>query len=945
MSQKAEQIRFSLVNRFRFDESWDANLLQLLSSLDEDLFAQTAESSNKAVLPQQQAKRVIYFRDALRMFKGIIFCGKNPAVKGTKEYEEQVVRLKQVLRLTAILLYRQTSGEYAYRVMNKSLPNLIKMIRTLDDFVKIYTYAEAFFKIYSYVAEFLILSVIPQFSELFHESPDAFLECLLRKAKKQKFKEAFGTIIDDEIWNFIFFLKQEGYINIKTVSDFEEMLGLAEGIRKKWESKFSDALRLIDVHATGRSGSDIKCVMRFMQKGRWVFDGFLFANHNFDYVVKEEAFFMQLMDATEYPEILFKILPEFISKDFSQFKKYPKIINSVVKSINTHPEEIAAYEHNLLKIMRFFTSPAELEYFMALITVLDANFIHNLFNILTFLGQENITNFRVFIENGGLEIIKEIEHFKAIKTDAQILNFCGLIIEAYNPRNYAELIRIFNVAFIFANKEVKDTRTKLQKLENVTNITPSIFRYFGDYLLYMMEYSPKNFMTLLTAISRLLQVNANIKSDLLQFARASRTFSLFLGAKTIEKTHLKDIENTYIFLNKSLGRIPAAGDPRYDKLMKSFEKNLAGFRKSLEKIGTEHSKSAFDEINNIILNLSVLYFAGITKANIKNAFMDYCGQPLPEELIDDENAVNALIIAKKCEKSHNMGETARNLIKEICLKNTSPFKKYPEAYPYNHPANILFIKEMESRGLNLNYWINGCAESYAPIYTDVIMGRENKIIQQVMEIIDECKAMGLDPAKDEIFKDLDKLQAEPNNLAMLKIIFNKASKLNESSKSKIIGDIKMHLKEISSLQGSNIHISTIKKVIIYLETNPLNVLQMGNWVGGSCLSINGSNSWTTITNAVDVNKRVLYAKDEKGKILGRRLIAMNDDCEIVQFGGYNNLPEIDLEVLFEKFAISLAEKCNAGLSDSQKDIPNLVAKEWYAGTPAVPFRQVLAKAS
>ena len=38
-----------------------------------------------------------------------------------------------------------------------------------------------------------------------------------------------------------------------------------------------------------------------------------------------------------------------------------------------------------------------------------------------------------------------------------------------------------------------------------------------------------------------------------------------------------------------------------------FEKNLAKFRKSLEKIGTEHSQTAFDDINKIMLNLSIDY--------------------------------------------------------------------------------------------------------------------------------------------------------------------------------------------------------------------------------------------------------------------------------------------------------------------------------------------------
>jgi len=537
---------------------------------------------------------------------------------------------------------------------------------------------------------------------------------------------------------------------------------------------------------------------------------------------KEEDFFIKLIEKTEYPELFFRILMEITSGDISKLHEYHAIIESIAHNVNEFKTNITPYEKNLLEITNFLKTVNELEYLLRILGDYDTNLLHNLFEVLKFLKPYQITSFKLFLENGGKEILESIKQFKEVKTDWQILAFCSAIIAASNPKNYKDLLNVFNKAFSFVSREVEDNRIKLRQLTHVSNISKSIFRYFGDYLLYIMEQSPKNFMKILFSIGRILQINANISKDILQLAKIARTFRLFINENKVEGINLQDVENTYLFLTQQLNKKP----------------DIDKFRKNLKKFGTQHSKSAFDFINNLIMNLSIEYFLTITRMHVKDAFEKYCGVPLPKELDDSDDAVNALLVARVCSSGRNIN-LAKTFIKEVCLKNTVPFKQYPEAYPYNQQKNIDFVKAMEARGINMQYWINGFKKEYKPALTDMLENTERMIANHVAEVIEEYRTLGLEVKEDEIFEKLEEIKDNPNQSTVI--------------------DIKNHLKQIKSLQGQNFYVHSIKKVIIYIETNPLKVLQMGNVVSGSCLALGGSNSWTTITNAVDVNKKVLYA--------------------------------------------------------------------------------------
>ncbi|MGC9971932.1 MAG: hypothetical protein ABSE56_15235 [Bryobacteraceae bacterium] len=123
---------------------------------------------------------------------------------------------------------------------------------------------------------------------------------------------------------------------------------------------------------------------------------------------------------------------------------------------------------------------------------------------------------------------------------------------------------------------------------------------------------------------------------------------------------------------------------------------------------------------------------------------------------------------------------------------------------------------------------------------------------------------------------------------------------------------------------------------VYLETNPLRVLQMGN-LFSTCLSAGGSYAFSTVANAVEVNKRVLYIRDRSGAIVGRRLIALGGPKPtLIGFRPYGASPWV--KIVSDQFCLRLANSIGAevtadsDLLDAVSESLSLFAK-WYNDGP------------
>jgi hypothetical protein len=121
-------------------------------------------------------------------------------------------------------------------------------------------------------------------------------------------------------------------------------------------------------------------------------------------------------------------------------------------------------------------------------------------------------------------------------------------------------------------------------------------------------------------------------------------------------------------------------------------------------------------------------------------------------------------------------------------------------------------------------------------------------------------------------------------------------------------------------------------VHLSLETDPLHVLQMGNYFG-TCLSAgSGFNAFSTVANALEQNKRVLFVRDGSGRVLARKLIGINGEGAMVGFYTYCSLSETEgargLRTAVRKYLTDFADRCRIPLGDTGT-VPRLFCDDWY----------------
>ncbi len=118
---------------------------------------------------------------------------------------------------------------------------------------------------------------------------------------------------------------------------------------------------------------------------------------------------------------------------------------------------------------------------------------------------------------------------------------------------------------------------------------------------------------------------------------------------------------------------------------------------------------------------------------------------------------------------------------------------------------------------------------------------------------------------------------------------------------------------------------------IYLEDDPLLILQMGN-LFDTCLSVGGGSAYSTVANAIEANKRVVYVCNSRGHIIGRKLLAMDRGGRIYGFNSYGR--GIWNKIALDQYCSQLARQAGARLA-TPEDIANLdpddlrLFADWY----------------
>ena len=121
-----------------------------------------------------------------------------------------------------------------------------------------------------------------------------------------------------------------------------------------------------------------------------------------------------------------------------------------------------------------------------------------------------------------------------------------------------------------------------------------------------------------------------------------------------------------------------------------------------------------------------------------------------------------------------------------------------------------------------------------------------------------------------------------------------------------------------------------QQVVVRLEQDPLEVLKMGTYVG-SCLGLGGSFSYSAAAALLDINKQVLYARNEQGAVIARQLLAISDKDELVPFAVYPESAAAPVRRAFDRYDTELASALGIARVDPTQAyaIEHVLSQEWW----------------
>ena len=127
-------------------------------------------------------------------------------------------------------------------------------------------------------------------------------------------------------------------------------------------------------------------------------------------------------------------------------------------------------------------------------------------------------------------------------------------------------------------------------------------------------------------------------------------------------------------------------------------------------------------------------------------------------------------------------------------------------------------------------------------------------------------------------------------------------------------------------------VNGVGQVTLATESDPLEVLKMGTYVG-SCLGLGGAFTHSAAAVALDINKQVVYARDARGSVLARQLVAVAEDDRLVCFSVYPLGVEPALESLFAEYDRHLSSALGLPLyaagNDEDYEIARILSHAWW----------------
>ncbi len=227
--------------------------------------------------------------------------------------------------------------------------------------------------------------------------------------------------------------------------------------------------------------------------------------------------------------------------------------------------------------------------------------------------------------------------------------------------------------------------------------------------------------------------------------------------------------------------------------------------------------------------------------------------------------------------------------------------------------------------VRLERWRASFSKDYEYAPGNAAAEKKRRIKADLAQTRKLLESLGAESLKDESYEELSRA------FAALTAARDAAKDADEKEKRpapdpRVLEDIRMNLervKIVSETPESDYH----GRIKLEVETDPFQVLFMGEYGFASCLSLCGSNVWSAVSNAIDVDKAVVWAREAGTNVVGRRLIALTPDG-IVSYRTYANRHGLSLDPMFEDFLEAYARHCGTRVTHGKSPGP-LLSDRWY----------------
>lgn len=117
-----------------------------------------------------------------------------------------------------------------------------------------------------------------------------------------------------------------------------------------------------------------------------------------------------------------------------------------------------------------------------------------------------------------------------------------------------------------------------------------------------------------------------------------------------------------------------------------------------------------------------------------------------------------------------------------------------------------------------------------------------------------------------------------------------------------------------------------------IEHDPLEALQLGTYVG-SCLGLGGAFAYAAAAVVLDLNKQVVYARNGRGAVVARQLLAIAETECLVCFDIYPASAALTLAACFRSFDLAVSQAVGlplyAGPPEEAPPIAPILSQAWW----------------